>query len=68
MIDNDTYLLFANRPYINRINVNGDFFHIISVYEDQIILGIDYDYGYDTLMVPCDWALICLISFYVVMI
>ena len=44
LADNDTYLLFANRPYINRINVNGEFFHIVGHHEDQIILGIDYDY------------------------
>ena len=44
LADNDTYLLFANRPYINRINVDGEFFHIVNYLEGHIILGIDYDY------------------------
>ena len=43
--DDDNFLIFANRQYINRINVNGDSFHIISEFPEQVILGIDYDYG-----------------------
>ena len=44
LADNDTYLLFANQPYINRINVDGEFFQIVGYHEHQIIIGIDYDY------------------------
>ena len=46
MLDNDTYLIFANRPFINRINVDGNFFHIIAEHDGQIALGIDFDYRY----------------------
>jgi len=41
---NDSFLIFANRQYINRVNFDGSYFHVIGENDGQIAIGIDYDY------------------------
>ena len=45
-VTEESYLLFGNAPFINRVNFTGDEFDVVIHENNSLFFGIDYDSRY----------------------